>query len=141
MDACGEFFLSDQGLFKVGVGGCLLPSHTKFRISSGLAVDFHEFLHDPYQPQGRDGTATLDAQPLLVAFIDDVERAKRPTVVERIAHEIQRPDLVERLHGLQGLGIARQHPFSGSARQVQLHVAVHAMNALVVPAVPWERSQ
>ena len=49
--------------------------------------------------------------------------------------EIQRPDLVERLHGLQGLGIARRHPFTGSAGQVQLHVAVHAMNALVVPAV------
>ena len=37
----------------------------------GLAVDFHEFLHDPYQPQGRDGAATSDAQPLPVAFIDD----------------------------------------------------------------------
>ena len=23
MDACGEFFLPDQGLFKVGLGGCL----------------------------------------------------------------------------------------------------------------------
>ena len=53
----------------------------------GLAVDFHEFLHDPYQPQGRDGAATFDAQPLPVAFIDDVERAKWPTVVERIAHD------------------------------------------------------
>ena len=39
---------------------------------------------------------------------------------------------VEPLHGLQGLGIARQHPFAGSAWQIQLHVAVHAMNALVV---------
>ena len=71
----------------------------------------------------------------LPSFINDVERAKRPTVVERIAHEIQRPDLVERLNGLQGLGIARQHPFTGSAGEVQLHVAVHAMNALGVPAV------
>ena len=71
----------------------------------------------------------------LPSFINDVERAKRPTVVERIAHEIQRPDLVERLNGLQGLGIARQHPFTGSAGEVQLHVAVHAMNALVVPAM------
>ena len=53
----------------------------------GLAVDFHEFLHDPYQPQGRDGAATFDAQPLPVVFINDVERAKWPTFVERIAHD------------------------------------------------------
>ena len=77
----------------------------------------------------------FDAQLLLVAFIDDAERAKRSAVVEHIAHEIQRPDLVDRLHGPQGLGIARQHPFTGSAGEVQLHVAVHAMNALGVPAV------
>lgn len=77
----------------------------------------------------------FDAQLLLVAFIDDAERAKRSAVVERIAHEIQRLGHVERLYGLQKLGIARQHPFSGFARVAQLHIAVHAIHVLVVPAV------
>ena len=27
MDACGGFFLPDQGLYKVGLGGCLLIAH------------------------------------------------------------------------------------------------------------------
>lgn len=101
----------------------------------GLVVDFPEFLHDPCQSQGRDGTAPFDVQPLPVVFIDDIERAKRPAVAERIAHEVQRPDLIERLHGLQGSGVAYQHPFTGSMGQVQFYVAVHAKNALVVPAV------
>ena len=101
----------------------------------GPAVDFHQLLHHLHQSQGRHGAAALDAQPLAVTLVDDVERAKRPTVVERVTHEIQRPDPVECPQGLQRLGIACQHPFAGSAGQVQLHAAVHAMDALVVPAV------
>ena len=88
-----------------------------------LAIDLHEFLHHPCQPQRQDGVATFDVPPLPAAFINDVERVKWPAVVERVTYEIQRPDRVEHLHGLH-LPLSRQHVFDGSVLQHQARIRV-----------------
>ena len=89
---------------------------------------------------GSDREADLDREGLAVPLVQDVERPEAPAVVERVAHEIERPDLVEHRRGDERLAQPRRHPTFRAPRQIQAQRAVHAMDPLVVPRVPVERA-
>jgi len=60
----------------------------------GLAVDLDELLHESDHPTGRNTGSHIDAQPAAVGLVDDIEHVERPSALESIVHEVQRPDLV-----------------------------------------------
>jgi hypothetical protein len=81
-----------------------------------------------------DRVRHFDPEHLAIAFVDEIECPERSPAVERIRHEVQRPDLVQSAGSCQGLTDAcRQAPL-GSARKIELHGAVHPMQAFVVDA-------
>ncbi|HAC16035.1 MAG TPA: hypothetical protein DCE78_08850 [Bacteroidetes bacterium] len=75
---------------------------------------------------------------LPIAFINHIQCSEWPAVVKRIAHEIQRPSLIDINRANQRLGWAGENPLLGSALHVQPHFAVHPMHALMVKTVSIE---
>jgi hypothetical protein len=51
-------------------------------------------------------------------------------------HEIQRLELIDGLGRYQRLPFTGTHPFLRPAWQVQFHVSIRAMHALMVPCIP-----
>src|SRR6266550_3983442 len=84
---------------------------------------------------GRDADGYVYSQRTAIGFVDDIQSSKDATAVERVAHEIERPYRVYARLDQQRLPFALRHPSLGSARQVETQLAVHAPNALVIPAV------
>jgi hypothetical protein len=76
-----------------------------------------------------------DAQGFPVAFVDHVQGAEGPAVVQGVAHEVQRPDAVELGTQQQRLRVACEHTPLGLALEVQVQRAVHPVDAFVVPSV------
>ncbi len=55
---------------------------------------------------------------------------------QRVMHEVQQPNLVQRLWRHQRLPFSRDDALLRPARQIQLHAAIHTMHALMVPGMP-----
>ena len=90
------------------------------------AVDGHEFVEHPDDALTGHRQAHRDLQALPIPFVDD--RRQQPdtsAVVERLAHEVERPGAVQSRRRGQRL--------SSPARQIQAQRAVHAVHVLVVP--------
>lgn len=102
------------------------------------AVVIGQAAQNTNQPSRRNRETRFDGQRFAVGFINDIERAEPPAAVERITHEVQRPATVDL--GRQGkrLTLSFPHPFLATARQVQAHIAVHAVNPLVIPEATIE---
>lgn len=58
-------------------------------------MHLYDLLHDADDPPRRNRRRDLYAERFAVAFIDHIQRAEGPPSVERVRHEIERPDLVQ----------------------------------------------
>lgn len=65
-------------------------------------------------------------------FVNEIEDAERPATGRRIEHGIGRPHHVRVLEQLQPLALALGQPLLHSSPQVEFHLAVHPVDALVV---------
>lgn len=72
---------------------------------------------------------------LTVEVIDDVEGAKAPAAVERIVHEVRRPDLIGPLRHPQGTPFAFRQPPLGPALLIEVYGPIHPVNPFVIPAI------
>lgn len=68
-----------------------------------LPVDLDQLLQHSDHPQTRDGVRHLDPKHLAITLIDHIERPVGSPAVERVRHEVQRPDLVQYRGCLQRL--------------------------------------
>jgi len=92
-------------------------------------------------PIGRKTGIDLNGKGFPDAFVEHVERSKPPAVVQAVAHEIDRPNGIDRRRHRQRLAHPhRQSPF-GPSRQVQAHFAAHPMNPLVFQPCPSLRNR
>ena len=95
--------------------------------------DQQDLVHDPRDPRGRQRDVDFDLKRFPVVVVDDVEGPEAAAVHQGIAHEVRGPGLVgtdrldQRLRGL-GFVAALESP-----ADIELHLAVHAPDSLVVP--------
>src|SRR6185295_16441315 len=89
---------------------------------------------DPHDPGRGNRRADLDRQRLAVPLVEDVERAEAPPAVERILHEVERPDPVA-----VSWQATRRSPWPTSSREWRL-VSSRADAAFgTFQAAPWSR--
>lgn len=93
-------------------------------------------MEGPDHAHARNRRPDLDGEALPIAFADQVEGPEAVASVGRIRHEIEGPGLVETGWGHQELAEPLQEPPLRAPREVQPHGAVHAKDALVLPAMP-----
>src|SRR5690554_7616049 len=67
--------------------------------------------------------------------IDDVERPEAATVVERIAHEVRRPDDVRPIRSPQRPRLPNWDTALRAPAMVEPELAVHAVRSLVIPSL------
>jgi len=84
---------------------------------------------------GRQRRVNLNGEPLAIALVDDVQRAERPPAIERVLHEIDRPDLVRPRRRHQRLRRNGRQSSFPAPRQIEPHPAVHASAPFVIPSV------
>lgn len=60
-----------------------------------LTVDLEELFQETNHAGCRKARRHVDSERSTIGLIDHVERAKRPSAVERVVHEIERPDRVD----------------------------------------------
>jgi len=94
---------------------------------SGLAVQLDQLFHHSDHARTWDRVCDFDPKHSAIAFVSQIESPESSASVKRIGHEVQRPGLVESRSGCQGLADACRHTPLGSARQIEVHGAVHPM--------------
>lgn len=75
----------------------------------------------------------LDAQSPAVEVVDHVEQPDAATVLQLVVHEVHRPDLIAVLGHRQRLGLVSHQALARFDAQVQLHLPVNPVHALVIP--------
>ena len=108
------------------------------RSAIGPAVESDELTEHADHARRRNRRADLDRQAFSIPFVQDVERPKPPPAIERVVHEVDRPDLIESRRRDQRLAKPRRHPPPRPPRQIQPERAVHAMHPLVIPRMAVE---
>ena len=78
----------------------------------------------------------FDPQPFAIEVVEHVQQPKRPSFTEAIRHEVHRPGHARGLRHRQRVGFVPLQPLVGLDPQVQLQLAVDAIDALVVPRMP-----
>ena len=81
------------------------------------------------------GEVNFDGERFAIALVEHIEQTLGSPVVERVAHELHRPRLVELRRRLQGHHLARRHAHLRSTHLVQARHTMHAIDALVVPRI------
>jgi hypothetical protein len=66
---------------------------------------FDDLVEAPDDAFSRQRKIHLDAQPLPVEVVQDVEKPELPTVLQAVCHEVHRPDHVRRLWHSQSIGL------------------------------------
>ena len=96
------------------------------------APPFGQFVQFPDHPLAGQAGVDGDRQCLPVEIVDDVEGTERPALQEAVVHEVHRPGevVVQRLH--QGFPYPQGEAFLVLPAQVQPHLGVDAVDALVV---------
>ena len=84
--------------------------------------------------------------------VDDVQRAKRAAVGERVGHEVHRPPFPRRLGTRHRQALAAREPLAAPAAHLQTGLAIHATHPFVIgvesfagdehvqPAIPIPRA-
>ncbi len=87
--------------------------------------------------RGRQVQIDLDRQRFAAEIIDDIKRAKAPSIPQRIGHEIDRPTTVDLFASHpQRHRMPVWHPLLAAPAAVELHQAIHTPHPLVVPDEP-----
>ena len=97
--------------------------------------DFLQPLEYPYQPGRPQRGIDLDGQGFPVMVINDVEQPITGTPLERVTHEVRRPDLIRLLWHGQRYRVTLRQPSLGASRLVEPQGAVHTVDTLVVPGM------
>lgn len=98
-------------------------------------VQRHQLPQQLHYPPTRQRGTDLDRQRFPIAFVQHVKRPVAAPVVQRIAHEIERPRPVQDRWGFQRQPRPSQHPLLPPALEVEVQRAVHAIHPLPVPAM------
>jgi hypothetical protein len=83
----------------------------------------------------------LDAQPLAVEVVQDIQKPELPTVLQTIRHEIHGPNQVRSFRHSQRIGLVSLQTLAWLDPEVQFQLAVDAVHALVVPAMSPDIAQ
>ena len=78
----------------------------------------------------------FDAQPFAIEVVRTFKSPKLPTVLQAICHKVHGPDHVWCFRHGQCIRLVPLQPFARPDPKVELKLAVDAVNALVVPAMP-----
>ena len=96
------------------------------------AVDGHESVEHPDDALTGHRQAHRNLQALPIPFVDDRQQPDASAVVERLAHEVERPGAVQYRRRGQRLSHPTWHAPRGPARQIQAQRTVHAMHVRVL---------
>jgi len=102
------------------------------------AMDREQLLEHADDARAGQRRTDFYSEGFAVAFIQHVQRAEAPPVVEHIVHEVERPGVIELRWGVERLLHPLWKPALRAPRQVEPQRAIHAMYALPVPPVPIE---
>ena len=102
------------------------------------AVESHALIQHPHDAPTRYRAPHGHRQAFAIARIDHGQQPHPATVVERLAHEVERPGAVQHGRGRQGLAHPPRHPPGRPARQMQPQRTVHAMYSRVVSGPPCD---
>src|SRR4030095_6385482 len=104
----------------------------------GPAVERDELLEDADDAGCRDRCPHFDGQRFPVGLIEHVERSEAPPAVERVVHEVERPDAVEYRGRREGWRQPMRDTTLRAPRQIEPQRAVDPMHPFVVPGMPVE---
>ena len=113
--------------FAQELGAVVGPQHLR---QGTLAPDLFE---DAHQACRGDRRVDLDVDRLAIEVVGDVERPEVSAAGERVEHEVGRPHRVRLCGHIERNPITFGQPPGGLATEIELHGAVHAVDALFVP--------
>src|SRR5262249_47083194 len=104
----------------------------------GPPVEREELLEDAHDAGGWDRGPDLNRQRFPVGLIEDVEGPEAAPAIERVVHEVEGPDAVQRRRGHEGLAQPLRDAALRAAGEMEPPRAVPRMQALGVPGAPVE---
>ena len=96
-------------------------------------VERHQLLEERDDPAAGQRAAHLDRQALAIALVQDIQRAEHAAVVQRVAHEVDRPGLVEHRRGEQRYLRPARDPTLGPVGAIEAQRTVDTVHALGIP--------
>ena len=80
---------------------------------------------------------SLNSKSFRVKVVNDIQKPDRSLVPKLVVHKIHRPYLFSIFRHAQFLRFIAHEAFSGLDAQVQLHLSVNSIHALMVPGIPF----
>ena len=96
-------------------------------------VDGTQLLEHGDDAHARQRHIDFDGERFAIPLVQDVEPAIGATRVERVAHEIHRPRVVQSRRRREREHVAFRQALLGASRLIEAQRAVHAVDALVIP--------
>lgn len=106
-----------------------------------FAAPFDDAFQRPNDPLDRQREVDLDARPLAVEIIDDVQGPEWAAVSELVGHEVHGPGPVALLGYSQRLRALSYKTLPGLDPEVQFQEAIDAVGPLVVPSEAFDIAQ
>ena len=106
-----------------------------------LAAPFNNPIKAPDDSFGEQREIRFDPRPFAIEVVQHVRQLKSTTIAQSIGHEIHRPGHVRRFRHRQSVRFVALQPLAGLDTQVQLKLAVNAIDAFVIPGMPLHVAQ
>ncbi len=95
-----------------------------------LTAPFDDLVQAANDALGRKREIYLDAQPLAVEVVQNVQQVQLPTILKTIRHEVHRPDQVRLLRYGQSIRLLAPQPLAWLDPEVQFQLTIDAVYPL-----------